>query len=129
MIQLAAARAAAAQRPPASRPDGRLAARPRLAALLVFSGACMVAEVLLTRFSEDSNGSRGLWILVGAFLLWRIYRSGSYPAWAISGVMAFMGAAIFSLGIAAGWWQATMCALYLGQGLPLLTRTVRYHVR
>jgi hypothetical protein len=89
----------------------------------------MVAEVLLTRFSEDSDGSREVWILVGAFLLWRIYRTGSYPAWAISGVMAFAGAVIFSLGITEGWWQATMCALYLGQGLPLLTRTVRRHVR
>jgi hypothetical protein len=89
----------------------------------------MVAEVLLTRFSEDSDGSREVWILVGAFLLWRIHRTGSYPAWAISGVMAFAGAVIFSLGITEGWWQATMCALYLGQGLPLLTRTVRRHVR
>jgi hypothetical protein len=88
----------------------------------------MIAEVLLTRFPEGNRGSQGLWILVGCLLIWRIHRTGSYLAWAISGVNAFFGAVVFSMGMTTGWWQAAMCALYLGYGLPLLTRTVRTHV-
>jgi hypothetical protein len=89
-------------------------------------GGCHVTGS--SRFPEDGGGALGLWILVGAYLLWRVYRTGSYLAWAISGVSAFFGAVLFSTGITTGWWQAAMCALYLGYGLPLLTRTVRDHV-
>jgi hypothetical protein len=88
----------------------------------------MIAAVLLSHFPEDSRGSRGLWILVGCLLIWRIHRTGRQLSWGISGVHAFFGAVLFSTGITTGWWQAAMCALYLGYGLPLLTRTVRVHV-
>jgi hypothetical protein len=83
--------------------------------------------VLLSHYPEDNRGSRVLWILVGCLLIWRIHRTGSYLACAISGV-AFFGAVLYSTGTTTGWWQAAMCALYQGYGLPLLTRTVRNHV-
>jgi hypothetical protein len=128
MVQQVTARADAAKRSSAQKPHDRLTAGPRLTALLLFAWACMIAGGLLTRFPEGSAGSRGFWILVGSFLLWRIYRAGSYLAWAVSGVLAFTGAVMFSLGVTDGLWQTAMCALSLGHGLPLLTRAVRDHV-
>jgi hypothetical protein len=56
----------------------------------------MIAGVLLSDFQEDSGESRGRWILVGCLLIRRIQRTGSYLAWALSGVHAFVGAVLFS---------------------------------
>jgi hypothetical protein len=88
----------------------------------------MVAEVLTTRFpAGDVESSRAAWIVFGSLLLWAVYR-GSRTAWTVTAILALFGGVLFAVGAPTDSWAAAMCALCLGQALPLLTRAVRRHV-
>ena len=112
--------------------DPRANVRPRwaldLRGLLLISLVCLIAQALLTVHPEDSPEPNVFWLAVGCLLLWFVYRKRSRAARVILMFLAFFGAALYATQIGSGALPLTLSLLYLGQALPLMSRSVRDHV-
>lgn len=112
--------------------DPRANVRPRLAlglrGHLLISLVCLIAQALLTVHPEVSPEPNVFWLAVGLLQLWFVYRKRSRAARVIFVFLAFLGAALYATQIGSGALPLTLSLLYLGQALPLMSRSVRDHV-
>ena len=110
---------------------GWLAEHP-VATCAVISGVCLAGQVALTDFG-GGNGPRVFWLLVGVLLLWLVVWRRSRSARAFVVVSSLLGGIIYALLLLAypggPVHAAVLSVLFFGQALPLMTRSVRDHVR
>ena len=103
-----------------------------MATCAVISGVCLAAQVALTDFG-GGNGPRVFWLFVGRLLLWLVVWRRSRLARVFVVVSSLLGGIIYALLLLAypdgPVHAAVLSALFFGQALPLMTRSVRHHVR
>ncbi len=95
---------------------------------MLVSLACLVAQQALTVYPGDGSGQQVFWLAVGCLLLWLVYRRRSRVARVVIVFTAMFGAVLFATQWGAGSTPLILSLLYLGQALPLMSRTVRDHV-
>jgi MYXO-CTERM domain-containing protein len=104
-----------------------------VATCAVISGVCLAGQVALTDFGGGSSGPKVFWLLVGLLMLWLVVRRRSRLARAFVVVSSLLGGIIYALLLLAypggPVHAAVLSALFFGQALPLMTRSVRDHVR
>ncbi len=103
-----------------------------VATCAVVSGVSLAGQVALTDFG-GSNGPRVFWLLVGVLMLWLVVWRRSRLARAFVVFSSSLGGIIYALLLLAHpggpVHAAALSALFFGQALPLMTRSVRDHVR
>ena len=107
--------------------DETMAVRRRV----LISGAFLVLQVATGNYGEGAGAVAvgGFWLVVGATLLWMIYRRRSRFAWGFVVFFAVAGAALFAVGAPFGVRFVVIAVAYAGQAWPLITGPVRRHVR
>lgn len=99
--------------------------------LVMLSGAFLVLQVASTDYGAgaDESAVSVFWFIIGAVLLWLVYRKRSRVARGFVIVLSMVGAVIYAI-VAIGEARGGLLAvLYIGQALPLLSSPVRQHVR
>jgi hypothetical protein len=109
---------------------GRVAAGERTTVrwLLLLSGICLLVETSRTDYGAGNRGAGVFWFLVGAMLLWFVYRRSSRVAGGLIVVTSLFGAVAYGIQAPGDADAALMALACLGQALPLLSGPVRRHV-
>ncbi|WP_148076976.1 hypothetical protein [Nocardioides aurantiacus] len=102
--------------------------------LVWVSGAFLVLQVLATSYRQSAGTAswETLWLAIIAVMLWMTYRRQSRVAWAFVVFFAVCGALLYGTGTPTHLDDPrypVAAVAYLGQAWPLLTGTVRRHVR
>ena len=104
--------------------------RPATKRLVLLSGAFLALQVASTDYGSGSEASAAIgWFVIGAVLLWLVYRKRSRVARWFIVVTSFVGAVVYALAAIGDPRAVLLAVLYLGQALPLLAAPVRHHVR
>jgi len=97
--------------------------------LLLTSGICLLVQTSQTDYGADHQGDGTFWFLVGALLLWFVYRGSSRVARGPIVVTSLFGAVAYGTQAPGDAHAALVALANLGQALPLLSGPVRRHVQ
>jgi len=116
--------AAPLRRPPAPADAGRVRR------LLLLSGIFLLIQVPRTDYGQSAaDDAAVVWFLVGAGLLWLVYRRRSRVARGLVIIGGLMGAVVYAIAATESLHAALLALAFLGQAVPLLSGPVRRHVR
>jgi hypothetical protein len=97
--------------------------------LLLMSGICLLVQTFQTHYGAGHQGEGVFWFLVGALLLWFVYRRSSRVARGLIVVTSLFGAVAYGIQAPGDAHAALVALACLGQALPLLSGPVRRHVQ
>ena len=99
--------------------------------LVLLSGAFLVLQVASTNYGRGPGEPAVAtgWLVIGAVLLWLVFRKHSRLTRGIIIVTSFAGAIIYALVAVEDARAGLLAMFYLGQALPLLAAPVRQHVQ
>jgi hypothetical protein len=110
-----------------ARGQGAVIRQGNVRSLVLLSAACLSLQVVATDYGMAGGQAAAFWFIVGAGLLWLVYRRRNRVARVLVIVTSLLGALLYSLGAFDSGQAAVLSLAYLGQALPLMSRTVRLH--
>jgi len=102
----------------------------RVRRLVLLSGVFLLIQVARTDYGEPAaDGAAVVWFIVGAALLWLVYRRRSRVARGLVVLGGLMGAVVYAIGATESLHAALLALAFFGQALPMMSGPVRRHVQ